>query len=206
MNTNHEVSDDQSYFHPLIKAITLHFCIGYEHPFKDGNGRVARALFYWYLFKHDFGAFRYIAISVLLKDAPVQYGNSYLFTETDEMDLTYFIEYQSTVILRAIERFKSAYEYAYSEIRAFDAWLLKSGLLGKLNDKQKMILTAAKNGQLNKLTTRYIENLLGCSYNTAANALNGLVDLDLFSKTKEKNTWVYTMKSKKAILSDEEMP
>lgn len=46
-NSNHDKSDCSDYIHPVIKAIVLHFCIGYEHPFKDGNGRVARALFYW---------------------------------------------------------------------------------------------------------------------------------------------------------------
>src|SRR5690606_26084317 len=60
-NTDHSELGEETYVHPLIKAVVLHFCIGYEHPFRDGNGRVARALFYWYLFKSDFAAFRYIA-------------------------------------------------------------------------------------------------------------------------------------------------
>src|SRR5690606_22337292 len=40
---------DVGFMHPVIKAILLHFWIGYLHPFADGNGRLARALFYWYL-------------------------------------------------------------------------------------------------------------------------------------------------------------
>lgn len=93
------------YLHPLIKAITLHFALGYEHPFRDGNGRVARALFYWFMFKNEFSAFRYIAISLLLRNAPVKYGRSYLHTEADELDLTYFIEFQCSIILRAVDGF-----------------------------------------------------------------------------------------------------
>jgi len=42
------------FIHPVIKAILLHFWIGYLHPFCDGNGRTARALFYWYLLKNDY--------------------------------------------------------------------------------------------------------------------------------------------------------
>lgn len=201
-NTNHEEDDDSSYLHPLIKAITLHFCIGYEHPFKDGNGRVARALFYWYLFKNNFGAFRYVAISTLLKDAAVKYGKSYLYTETDEMDMTYFISYQSGVILRAIEKFQSAYEKNYTEIRKFDEWLLQSGLFGQLNDKQRIIFAAARNGQIEEFTTRGVENILNCSYNTAASVLNGLVTLELFYKNKQKNQWIYKMKSQPDIVDD----
>ena len=83
--------------------------LGYEHPFRDGNGRVARALFYWFMFKNDFSAFRYIAISVLLRNAPVKYGRSYLNTEADDLDLTYFIDFQCSVVLRAVSSFTEAY-------------------------------------------------------------------------------------------------
>lgn len=199
-NENHEDSDDSHYLHPLIKAIALHFCIGYEHPFKDGNGRVARALFYWYLFRNDYGAFRYITISLLLKQSPVKYGKSYLYTETDEMDLTYFIDYQCQTILRAIEKFRNAYKQSYLDMQKFDAWLFESGLYGKLNDKQKMILSAFRSGRISFLTIRMAEDFLDCSYNTAASALNEMVELNLFQKTKKGREWVYLMKDKNAIV------
>jgi Fic family protein len=32
---------------PSVRAIVLHFWLAYDHPFVDGNGRTARALFYW---------------------------------------------------------------------------------------------------------------------------------------------------------------
>lgn len=41
----------ENFIHPIVKASILHFLIGYIHPFVDGNGRTARALFYWYLLK-----------------------------------------------------------------------------------------------------------------------------------------------------------
>ncbi len=40
-------------FYPIIKASILHFMIGFIHSFAVGNGRTARALFYWYLIKKD---------------------------------------------------------------------------------------------------------------------------------------------------------
>ncbi len=201
-NDNYDERDDASYVHPLIKAITLHFCIGYEHPFRDGNGRVARALFYWYLFKKDFAAFRYIAISVLLKKAPVQYGKSYLYTETDEMDLTYFIEYQSNIIFRAIQKFKAAYEQAALDIEAFNKWIFNSGLYKQLTDRQRTVFQVAKCGAAAVFTIRDVERNLGCSYNTASSVLNGLVDLNLFSKVKEGKEWIYTMKTKDDIVNN----
>lgn len=39
------------FIHPIIKAIIIHFFISYLHPFVDGNGRTARALFHWYMLK-----------------------------------------------------------------------------------------------------------------------------------------------------------
>jgi len=113
----------KNYLHPLIKAITLHFALGYEHPFRDGNGRVARALFYWFMFKHEFSAFRYIAISLLLRNAPVKYGRSYLHSEADELDLTYFIEFQCSVILRAVEGFTDVYRKSVAYSEGFERWL-----------------------------------------------------------------------------------
>ncbi len=37
----------KNFIHPVIKAIILHFMLAYDHPFIDGNGRTARAIFYW---------------------------------------------------------------------------------------------------------------------------------------------------------------
>jgi Fic family protein len=105
INQSHNDPHRADYLHPLIKGIALHFALGYEHPFRDGNGRVARALFYWFMFKNDFSAFRYISISILLRNAPVKYGRSYLNTEADDLDLTYFIDFQCSIVLRAVRSF-----------------------------------------------------------------------------------------------------
>lgn len=199
VNTCHDDAESSAYIHILIKAITLHFAIGYEHPFRDGNGRVARGLFYWLLFKHDYTAFRYIAISTLLKKAPVQYSKSYLYSETDGMDLTYFIDYQCRVITRAIKNFLETYQKIQRDREAFERWLWDSGLYGKLNDKQRIIFNVAKDSPQTLFTARSVEQKLDCAYNTAAAILHGLVDLGLFSKRKEGREWVYYLLDKQAI-------
>lgn len=192
-NANHHDIESSQYLHPLIKAVLLHFAIGYEHPFRDGNGRVARSLFYWYLFKQDFAAFRYIAISTLLKAAPIQYGKSYLYSETDQLDLTYFVDYQCRIITRAIGEFKKACQRAMDSIREFNVFLYESGLYRQLNDKQKTVLQVAKSGIATHFTADNVSENLGCSYNTAASVLNGLVEKQLFQKQKVGRSWVYSM-------------
>ncbi|MBI4829558.1 MAG: Fic family protein [Nitrospinae bacterium] len=90
------------FLHPLVKAILLHFQLAYDHPFEDGNGRTARALFYWYAVKQGYWLMEYISISSEIKKAPVKYGEAFLCTETDENDTTYFILHQLDVIRKAI--------------------------------------------------------------------------------------------------------
>ena len=204
VNDNHHDTENDNYIHPLVKAIILHFCIGYEHPFRDGNGRVARSLFYWYLFKNDYAAFRYIAISVLLKIAPVKYGKSYLYTETDDMDLTYFVDYQCGVILRSIATFKEVYEKSFNDVEEFNTWLWNSGLYRKLNEKQRVIFQISKSDQSNIFTATSVMNGLGCSYNTASSVLNGLAKLGLFNKDKEGREWRYSMHSIEKIMAQEQ--
>ena len=82
---------EQPFIHPVLKSIILHFWMGYDHPFVDGNGRCARALFYWSMLHQGYWLCEYISISQILLKAPSQYGLSFLHTETDENDLTYFL-------------------------------------------------------------------------------------------------------------------
>lgn len=91
---------DYIFTHPFIKAVMLHFWIGYLHPFCDGNWRTARAIFYWYLLKKWYWGFSYIPISATIKNSKVEYGDAYLYSEQDDENLTYFLVYiaQKTIL------------------------------------------------------------------------------------------------------------
>src|SRR5262249_52098428 len=57
-------SDGERVFvHPFIRAVLLHFMLSYEHPFVDGNGRTARALFYWCMLRRKYWLTEFLAIS-----------------------------------------------------------------------------------------------------------------------------------------------
>ena len=71
-----------------------------------GNGRTARALFYWFALKHHYDLLEYISISRIFLHAPVQYTRAYQLTETDGNDMTYFIDFNIHVITRALEDLK----------------------------------------------------------------------------------------------------
>lgn len=93
----------------LTKAIILHFSIGYLHPFFDGNGRVARNLFYWYLNKHDMPIFNFIPISQYIKKSNSGYEKGYIRSERtmldNKKDLTYFLNYNYRIIEEGIINF-----------------------------------------------------------------------------------------------------
>lgn len=151
------------------------------------------------MFKSDYCAFRYIAISVLLKNAPVKYWRAYLCTETDDLDLTYFIDYQCAVIVRAVSGFTEAYSRSLADAQSFEHWLRGSGVYGHLNEHQRALLQVARSGAEREFTSVTVKENLGCSYNTASAALNGLVDLDLFNKSKRGREWVFRMVDKEVI-------
>ncbi len=85
--------DSGEFVHPMIKGVILHFLIGYIHPFNDGNGRTARSIFYWYMLSQGYWLFEYMSLSRRIVRSRKEYDLAYLYTEYDEMDLTYFIKY-----------------------------------------------------------------------------------------------------------------
>ena len=94
---------DSPFIHPVARSILLHFALSYDHPFIDGNGRTARALFYWSMARHGYWLMEYASISSLLLKAPSRYARAFLYTETDANDTTYFVLHQLETIRRAID-------------------------------------------------------------------------------------------------------
>lgn len=128
------------FVHPVIRGILLHFWLAYDHPFVDGNGRTARALFYWQMLHSDYWLFEYISISQFLRKAPVQYGTAFLHTETDENDLTYFIIHQAEVIRRALRELHDYVARKSTETRACLNALQKHP---ELNHRQQALIAHA---------------------------------------------------------------
>ncbi len=97
------VNSDDERIHPVVKGIVIHFVMAYIHPFMDGNGRVSRSLFYWYLIKRGYDIVEYLAISKAIKNHRGKYDEAYQLSETDGNDITYFIRYNLERIIESIE-------------------------------------------------------------------------------------------------------
>ena len=91
----------EPFVHPLVRAIVLHFWMAYLHPFVDGNGRMARALFYWQMLRSGYDFAQYLSISGPIDRSRRSYYLAFAYTETDDCDLTYFLLHQLAVLRRA---------------------------------------------------------------------------------------------------------
>lgn len=130
-------NDDNVFIHPLLKASMLHFWMGYLHPFADGNGRMARTIFYWYLLKKDYWGMAYVPISMVIKRAQKQYSYAYIFTEQDNLDLTYFLDFSMQKIEVALKEFELYVANLEQENRLIQDKLKDTVTL---NDRQKQLL------------------------------------------------------------------
>ncbi|WP_353571160.1 Fic family protein [Candidatus Albibeggiatoa sp. nov. BB20] len=139
---NH-TTDENGFIHPVIKAVILHFMLGYIHPFIDGNGGTARALFYWAMAKQDYWLIEFISISRIIKQAPIQYGTAYLHTETDDNDLTYFLIHQMDVIKQGITALHQYLHKKADDIEEVEKLLEHSQAKGELNYRQLSLLKHA---------------------------------------------------------------
>ncbi len=191
INLPHETAEDEKYLHPLVKACVIHFMIGYLHPFKDGNGRTARALFYWYMLKCGYTAFRYISISKLLKNAPAKYVRAYLYSETDDMDLTYFVNYQCEIVTRAVQDYIDYIKSIVQTRVELKQWLFDSGIFGRINARQRDLATIAINQPGVLFTASEVSSRMAVSENTAREDLKKLTALGLMKAMKEGKGNVY---------------
>ena len=182
----------KDFIHPVIRAIILHFMIGYDHPFVDGNGRTARALFYWSMANQQYWLMEVISISRIIKQAPAQYGRAYLYTETDDNDLTYFIIHQLDVIKKAINALHEHLAKKAEELHSIEKRLDGSVLQGQLNHRQLAILRHALDHPNAIYNIKEHQAAHKITYQTARTDLLKLSDqFKILSKRKYGNLFVF---------------
>src|SRR6266508_1096027 len=176
------------FVHPAVRAILLHFWLAYDHPFVDGNGRTARALFYWSMLRQGYWLFEFVSISEILVKAPAKYAMSFLCTETDDNDVTYFLLYQCEVIRRAIASLHEYIDKKSKELRETET-LLRGAT--DLNYRQQALVTHA----LRKPGTRYTieghRRSHAIVYETARNDLTALAERGLLETRKAGRAFAF---------------
>lgn len=176
------------FVHPVLRAIIIHFMLGYDHPFVDGNGRTARALFYWAMLHNGYWLFEFIAISAILKKSPGKYAMAFLHTENDENDLTYFILHQLAVIDRAINEL-----HAYIARKTQQQRDVEQRLRGQvpLNHRQIALLSHAIRHPLHQYSVTSHQTRHNVVYETARTDLAELAERGLLIKSKVGKTFYF---------------
>ena len=133
-------SAETGWVHPVVRSIILHFWMGYDHYFEDGNGRTARAVFYWSMLRQGYWLSEFLTISTILRKGATAYAQSFLLTESDDNDLTYFILHQLRVLDRALTDLEKYLQRKLTEVAEVES-LLRAGT--GLNHRQRALLGEA---------------------------------------------------------------
>lgn len=176
------------FIHPAVRAIFIHFWLAYDHPFVDGNGRTARALFYWSLLRQGYWLFEFVSISEILVKAPAKYARSFLFTETDENDATYFLLYQCEVIRRSIASLHEYIDAKSKELRETET-LLRGAT--DLNYRQQALIAHALRKPGARYTIEGHRRSHAIVYETARYDLMELARLGLLDSRKSGRAFTF---------------
>jgi Fic family protein len=187
-NEEHEGAE---FIHPIVKAIILHFMIGYIHPFADGNGRTARALFYWFMLKSGYDNFEFISISSLLKSSMNRYARAFVKSEVDEFDLTHFIDFNMGIIIRALEGFTTFMQKKIEEIERTRLDLHKSPYFRQFKHPHITIIKKALEDAGREFTVKEWQTEFNVTAAASRGYLDKLVDLNLLIKNKDKGSRQY---------------
>ena len=173
-------SDITVFIHPIIKGAILHYFISYLHPFVDGNGRTARAIFYWYLLKEGYWLTEYLSISRIIYKSKASYEKSFLQSEADDNDTGYFITYHLNALEKAFDELK-AYIVRKTAQKKDEVQLLK---IGGITKRQASILHLfIKDADL-IVTAKDSAGRMLITQPTAKKDLSELVRLDLLTEVK----------------------
>ncbi|HHX82162.1 MAG TPA: Fic family protein [Pseudomonadaceae bacterium] len=182
----------EPFIHPVLRAILLHFMIGYDHPFADGNGRTARALFYWSMARSGYWLMEYTSISHILRKAPSSYIRAYLHAETDSNDTTYFLLHQLRTIRRAIAALHDYVDRSVQEQRDTERLLAPSSALrAQLNHRQVALINHALRSPGEDYRVDAHQRSHGVVYQTARTDLLALETLGLLTRGKRGNAYVF---------------
>ncbi|MEI7463197.1 MAG: Fic family protein [Candidatus Taylorbacteria bacterium] len=183
-----KIEGDGDFIHPVIKASILHFWLAYLHPFVDGNGRTARAVFYWYLLKKEYWLVQYLSISRAIIQSRKKYDNAFIHSESDDNDLTYFISHMADVFRISIVKFVGYFEKKISEIEEFRK---TADRLEDYNERQIALLHYFMDNPTEITDVNMHQSRQGVSHQTAHMDLMDLVKKGMLAQTIKKGTRKY---------------
>lgn len=170
--------DAPQFIHPIIRGIIIHFMVAYVHPFADGNGRTARALFYWYMLKQGYWLTEYLSISRVIAKSKKSYEKAFLYTEADGMDMGYFVAYNMRVLQQSFKQLQDYIKRKQEEKRAANSFLR----IGNINARQAQIIKMFADDSNLVVTIADLQAKFLVSPTTAKADVVGLMNMELLSE------------------------
>lgn len=170
--------DAPQFIHPIIRGIIIHFMVAYVHPFADGDGRTARALFYWYMLKQGYWLTEYLSISRVIAKSKKSYEKAFLYTEADGMDMGYFVAYNMRVLQQSFKQLQDYIKRKQEEKRAANSFLR----IGNINARQAQIIKMFADDSNLVVTIADLQAKFLVSPTTAKADVVGLMNMGLLSE------------------------
>ena len=161
----------RTFIHPIIRGIIVHFMLAYMHPFADGNGRTARALFYWYMLKEKYWLTEYMSISRVIAKSKPSYEKSFRYVENDGNDIGYFVAYNLRALEISFQQLTDYIQRKQHEKKAATSFMIA----GNINYRQAMILQRLKEEPNTIMTVKDVQEMFSVSSMTARKDLSDLV-------------------------------
>lgn len=199
MNSLLKFINSNNNYHPIIKACIVHFYFVYIHPFFDGNGRTARAISYMYLLQNSYKFFKFFSISSVINEEKNRYYDAIENAEIYDSDLTYFIKYYSSMIVRSISKIKNNFKKEFGR-RLIKDTLDKSGII--LDKRQNKIINHFITIDKNFITIEDYKKKFKISYETARTDLLELETIGFFKKSKKGKKYIFIFNDLNEIINN----
>lgn len=187
-------NDPESSLHPIVRSILVHFQLAHDHPFRDGNGRLARVLFTWSMLHHRYDRCAFWAVSKVLKEDPSRYTRAFLYVESDEDDTTYFVLNQLAVLLRAATELAQYLERKPMELRQMGRFIEDATPWhGRLNHRQIDVMRHALQNPGHTYTIGAHRRSHGTSYQTSRTDLLAMAAQGVLVRAKQGKKFVFTV-------------
>lgn len=161
----------RTFIHPIIRGIIVHFMLAFMHPFVDGNGRTARALFYWYMLKEGYKLTEYMSISRVIAKSKANYEKAFRYVENDGNDMGYFVAYNLGALEKSFQQLRDYIQRKQREKRAASSFMMA----GNINQRQALILQRLKEEPDSIFTVKDVQDQFSVSSMTARKDLSDLV-------------------------------
>ena len=170
--------NSKPFIHPIIRGIIIHFMISYVHPFSDGNGRTARAMFYWYMLRQGYWLTEYLSISRVIAKSKKSYEKSFLYTEADGMDIGYFVSYNLRVLEQSFKQLQDYIKRKQNEKKEANVYLR----MGDFNERQAQIIKLFADDPTAMITIKDLQIKFGISPTTAKTDIIGLLKKNIVTE------------------------